>query len=316
MVYLIKCSLCECNYIFIPHRDFLISVWFVCLESVCHWECSWCAILKQCWPTVWLVSILDSLQFEDDAFPPFYIQYWYFHQKTMHQGTGEAWKEHCQVPVFWVSPWSFLFSTHQRLLIESEIHEICFLFFFCKFACFLSSVHKAFPLPLPPAMLQSCKNGGPFCGSPWVPSLTNTQTCKYGLLINWGCFHSVTQQQSPWSVLGAPARLWVYRDKSYSLIPWSCVLAEKADMERSNYRLAEQALQLRCEWRRVGGTMEASGNLWCPRQASWRRRWLWRWVLKRSPHIHKSSPIAQTRHKALNKINMAPAFILLGGSRY
>lgn len=149
----------------------------------------------------------------------------------------------------------------------------------------------------------------------WVPSLTNTQTCKYGLLINWGCFHPIITQQNPWSVLGAPARLWVYRDKSYSLIPWSCVLAEKADMERSNFRLAEQVLN----WGVndvVGGTMEASGNLWCPRQASWRRRWLWRWVLKRSPHIYESSPIAQTRHKALNKINTAPAFILLGGSRY
>lgn len=143
MVYLIKCSLCECNYIFIPHRDFLISVWFVCLESVCSWKCSWCAILKQYWPTVWLVFILDSLQFEDDAFPPVYIQCWYLHKKTMHQGTGKALKEYCQVPVFWFSPSTALFLTHPRLLIESKCLTICFLSL--QVSLFLSSVRKAFP---------------------------------------------------------------------------------------------------------------------------------------------------------------------------
>lgn len=100
MVYLIKCSLCECNYIVIPHRDFLISVWCVCLESVCHWECSWCAVLKRHWPTAWLVFILDSLPSEDGAFCPAQAQYWYLLEKTIHQGTGEALKGYCQVPVF------------------------------------------------------------------------------------------------------------------------------------------------------------------------------------------------------------------------
>lgn len=148
MVYLIKCSLCECNYIFIPHRDFLISVWFVCLESVCHWKCSWCAILKQYWPTVWLVFILDSLQFEDD-FPPVYTQYWYLHKKTMHQGTGKALKEYCQVPVFLFSPSTSLFLTHPRLLIVSRCLTICF--FLCKFPCFCLLFIKFFLHPSPPS---------------------------------------------------------------------------------------------------------------------------------------------------------------------
>lgn len=147
MVYLIKCSLCECNYIFISHRDFLISVWFVCLESVCHWECSWCAILKQCWPTAWLVSILDSLQFEDDAFLPVYTQCWHFHKTTIHQGTGKALQEYCQVPIIWLSPKSFFcLKPPERLLIKPEILKSMFLFLTsCLFSIFLAphpTLHK------------------------------------------------------------------------------------------------------------------------------------------------------------------------------
>lgn len=41
---------------------------------------------------------------------------------------------------------------------------------------------------------------------------------------------------------------------------------------------------------------------------------LCRWLIKRSPSRPESSPMAQTRDKALNKTNMVPAFIL-GGSR-
>lgn len=208
MVYLIKCSLCECNYIVIPHRDFLISVWCVCLESVCHWECSWCAVLKRRWPTAWLVFILDSLPSEDGAFCPAQAQYWYLLEKTIHQGTGEALKGYCQVPVFGFSKTGLSFFFFFLNPLEASNWTEMLGNTLSLSVCFSSSVQKAFPSALPPlvSITNPAKEPASFLGSSVLP-FQWLHKPGYGLLTDLGLSYSLKTHWSPCCVLGTIAYL-------------------------------------------------------------------------------------------------------------
>lgn len=144
-------------------------------------------------------------------------------------------KEYCQVLVFWFFPSSFLFfKTHQRLLIELKILDNRFSFFASLLVSFCLFI-KLFLHSYPVNIANNAERKLVF--SPPLPSLMNTQTHRYRLLINWSCFHSITKQPSPCYGPGTTVQLGY---TELNLCPWShgAVLAEEPGMERSNYSLA------------------------------------------------------------------------------